>query len=74
MRSGRAFLFMAQRPRGKTLIQQSRGVPSAEKARWHELDGAGKRGIKREFFGLNATDEEAIAQRISDGIERQLKE
>lgn len=53
------------------MIQQ---VSSADKARWHELEGAGKRGVKREFFGLNASDEEALAKRISDGLDRQLQE
>jgi hypothetical protein len=57
----------------RTLIQQSRSVSSAQKAQWHELDGAGKRGVKREFFGLNASDEEALAKRISDGLDQQLK-
>jgi hypothetical protein len=59
--------------RGPTMIQQSRRKSSADKARWHELEGAGTRGVTREFFGLNASDEAAIAKRISDGLDQQLK-
>jgi hypothetical protein len=55
-----------------TLIQQSRRVPSAAKASYHELTGAGRSRVKREFFGLNADDEKAIDQRIHDEIDRSL--
>jgi hypothetical protein len=58
----------------KTLIQQSRAVPSAKKARWHEIDGAGKSRTKRQFFGLNADDELALEKRISDGLDRAIRE
>lgn len=61
---------MAKKSGGKTLIQQSRGVSSASKARWNEMDGK----VTREFFGLNASDEDALAKRISDGLDQQLKE
>lgn len=60
------------RQRAPTLIQQSRRLSSADKAQWHELGGT--RGVQREFFGLNATDEAALAKRISDGLDQQLKE
>lgn len=60
---------MAKRKAGKTFIQQSRSVPSIDKARWHELDGAGKSKTKREFFGLNADDEAAIYKRINDALD-----
>jgi hypothetical protein len=58
----------------KTLIQQSRAISSKQKAEWHELDGAGKSHVKREFFGLNRDDEDALEQRLSDGLDRQLKD
>jgi hypothetical protein len=58
----------------RTLIQQSRAVPSIKKARWHEIDGAGRSRVKREFFGLNAEDETAVYKRISDGIDKAIKE
>ena len=76
IRAGAGLLsFMAKKASGRrtTLIQASRRVSSAQKAQWHELEGAGKRGVTREFFGLNATDEQAIEQRISDGLDRQLQ-
>jgi phage gpG-like protein len=58
----------------RTLIQQSRGKSSKAKAEWHELTGAGKRKVKRPFFGLNRQDEDAITARIEDGLDRLLKE
>lgn len=57
----------------KTLIQQSRALSSRQKAEWHEREGAGKSHVKREFFGLNAQDAQAIEKRISDGLDQALK-
>ncbi len=58
----------------RTLIQRSRAVSSAKKAAWHELEGAGKSRTKRQFFGLNADDEQALEKRISDGLDRAIRE
>lgn len=55
-----------------TLIQQSRAISSRQKAEWHELDGAGKSHIKREFFGLNQSDEDALTKRVSDALDAGL--
>lgn len=66
----RPFLFMARR----TLIQRSRAVSSKAKATFHELEGAGRRKVKREFFGLNAQDEQALADRISKGLDDAIRD
>ncbi len=47
-------------------------MSSAEKASYHELDGAGRSKVKREFFGLNAQDEAALLERIEQGLQEQL--
>ncbi len=56
-----------------TLIQQSRAISSKQKARWHEEDGAGKSHVKREFFGLNEQDEQALEKRLSDYLDKAVR-
>lgn len=56
-----------------TFIQRSRSVSAEEKAQYHNEDGAGKRHVIREFFGLNPDDEAVIVAAIEAGIERQLE-
>lgn len=57
----------------RTFIQRSRSKTPAEKARFHQIDGAGKSKVKRLFFELNANDEAAIVNRIQDGLDAALK-
>lgn len=45
-----------------TSIQKSRNLSPLEKATFHQVTGAGKSRIKREFFGLSPTDIAAIEQ------------
>ncbi len=54
------------KPRGphQTLIQRSRSVGAAQKAQWHQVDGAGKSRVRRPFFGLTSADVAAIEQRV----------
>lgn len=59
---------------GPTLIQRSREVSPAEKASFHNIEGAGKRGVLREFFGIAPSDEGAIVDRIGVYLEKMLKE
>lgn len=61
-----------QRRRGpqQTLIQRSRAVPPSEKATFHQLTGAGRRGVLRPFFGLSATDEAAITDRVAAHLDQ----
>lgn len=55
-----------------TFIQRSRAESSEQKAIWHNVTGAGRSHVRREFFGLTeqeqesakATLERAIAQRL----------
>lgn len=49
---------------GRTLIQRSRAVHPAEKALFHNVTGAGKSKVKRAFFDLDASDEEALREEL----------
>jgi phage gpG-like protein len=55
-----------------TFIQRSRSVGAAEKATYHQLDGAGRSRVRRRFLGFTADDEAAILRRVEDGIRRNL--
>lgn len=65
----------AKRPRkkGRTLIQASRAVAPSEKAAYHTISGAGRSQVRREFFGLSASDEDAIVQRIAEFLDQSVK-
>lgn len=56
-----------------TLIQRSRRIPPSEKAAFHQIEGAGRRRVKREFLGLTADDERAIVDRVADWIDRVIR-
>ncbi len=62
----------SQKRRGATFIQRSRTVRPSEKAAFHDELGAGRSRVKREFFALNQADEDAIVQRVDDGIRRMV--
>lgn len=64
---------MARRRRGPTLIQQSRRVSPAQKAVYHQVQGAGKSRVKREFFDLGAADMDAIATEAQRRMTRTLQ-
>jgi len=49
-----------------TFISQSRGVSSEQKAMYHNILGAGRKGVIRKFFDLNTSDQSALR----DGLER----
>jgi hypothetical protein len=57
---------------GRTFIQRSRAVGAADKAAYHNLTGAGRSRVKREFFALSEDDEEFILDRVEDFIVRQF--
>jgi alpha-D-ribose 1-methylphosphonate 5-triphosphate synthase subunit PhnL len=61
---------MAKRP---TLIQASRNVAPSEKAAFHQVTGAGKSHVLRKFFGLSASDEAVIIDRIGDALDAAVK-
>jgi phage gpG-like protein len=64
---------MATRGPHRTLIQQSRRVSPSEKAAYHQVSGAGKSHTRRQFFGLSASDEAAIVDRVEQDLARRLK-
>ena len=55
--------------RGPTLIQSSRSLSAEEKAIYHNVMGAGRSRVKREFFELGTDDQQAV----KDGVEKLLK-
>jgi phage gpG-like protein len=62
---------MAKRA-GPTLIQQSRRIPAEQKALYHQVLGAGKSRVKREFLGLTDQDEKDIVDRLQKSIDRAI--
>jgi len=58
---------------GPTFIQRSRSKTPAEKAAFHQIDGAGRARVKRPFFELDRADEEAVVARINDGLQRAVR-
>lgn len=58
--------------RGPTFIQRSRSVASEEKAMYHTILGAGRRGVIRDFFTLGTDDEEVIGMALERLIATRL--
>lgn len=50
-----------------TFIGKSRAVASEQKAIWHDVTGAGRRGVVRHFFGIETDEDKAV---LRDGLER----
>lgn len=65
---------MPTQQRKATFIQQSRAVPASEKAAFHQITGAGKSHVKREFFGLSPADEQAIVDRIDQYLAQAVRQ
>ena len=63
----------SQGRRGPTLIQRSRRVPPSEKAAFHQVVGAGRSRVKREFFGVSPQDEEAIRLFADERVNRNVQ-
>jgi uncharacterized protein HemX len=52
-------------PSGRgTFIQRSRSVSPEQKALYHQVLGAGKSRVKREFFDISQADLMALAARL----------
>jgi hypothetical protein len=64
---------MARNRSGPTMIQRSRQKASEEKALYHQVLGAGRSRVKREFLGLTAEDETKISQRLAQHIGQQFQ-
>lgn len=58
--------------RGGTFIQRSRAIGAAEKAYAHNISGAGRSRVKREFFALSDKDLDFVEDRVVDFIAKQL--
>ena len=56
----------------KTLIQRSRAKRPSEKAAYHQITGAGKRKVKRQFFGIAPSDESIIFRTLDAALGRNL--
>lgn len=52
----------------------SRQVLPSDKAAFHQITGAGRSRVLRQFFGLSAADEEVITQQIAQGLDRLIEE
>lgn len=55
------------------MIQRSRSVSPSEKAAFHQVVGAGRSHVRREFFGLTADDEAVIVERVRKALEQELR-
>ena len=58
---------------GRSLIQRSRAVRPSEKALFHNVTGAGKSRVKREFFDLDASDQQALTEELKRRMTRNLQ-
>jgi hypothetical protein len=56
-----------------TFIQRSRQMPSEEKAMYHNVLGAGRSGVIREFFNVNDTESLALRDGLSTLVAARLK-
>ncbi len=52
----------------QTLIQKSRGISPQQKAIYHNLVGAGRSRVKREFFDMGAEDVTAVTEFLSSRL------
>ncbi len=64
---------MSKKRPSRTLIQRSRDVRPGEKALFHNVSGAGKSRVKREFFDLDETDVQAMTEELARRVTRNLQ-
>jgi hypothetical protein len=57
---------------GPTFIQRSRATSSEEKAIYHNVTGAGKSGVIREFFGASSDDQTVMVGELEQLIQLRL--
>jgi hypothetical protein len=57
---------------GPTFIQRSRSVSSEEKAIYHNVTGAGRSGVIREFMGLTPDDETTLGKTLEASIQSRI--
>lgn len=56
-----------------SFIQRSRAVSAAEKAYYHNVTGAGRSQVKREFLGISQADQKAVIKIVEDHIAQAIK-
>lgn len=56
----------------RSILRSSRAASPAEKAAYHTITGAGRSHVRRDFFGLSASDEVAIVERLDQQIAKAL--
>jgi hypothetical protein len=56
-----------------TRSQVSRDVRPSEKAEFHQIKGAGKKKVKRRFFGISPTDEVVITREVGTMLDKNLQ-
>jgi hypothetical protein len=61
-------------PRNFTFIQGSRGVSSEEKAMYHQVLGAGRRGVIREFLGLTDQESADVQAQLEEELQKRFEE
>jgi hypothetical protein len=60
--------------RKETIVRDSRAKSPMEKASYHNVLGAGRSKIKREFFALNAKDFDEIGKLLDSRLSKRLKQ
>lgn len=70
MTAAQAISGHKRRPRQDvgTIIARSREISSEQKAIWHNVVGAGKSRVKREFFELNEADKLALGVGLEKAV------
>lgn len=56
-----------------TFIQRSRSLGAAEKAEFHQIDGAGRSHVIRRFFDLSDADVDSITERLNVALDFTLQ-
>ncbi len=59
---------MAKRQAKQTLIQRSRAISPQQKAIYHNVSGAGRGRVKREFFDLAQEDLTAVTELLESRL------
>lgn len=61
------------RGKGLTLIQRSRAVGAEDKARYHDVMGAGKSRTLRPFLGLTREEAETVRARVARHLDEMIR-
>jgi hypothetical protein len=57
---------------GTTFVQRSRNESSEQKAIWHNVTGAGRSHVRREFFDLTDDERQAAKDALEGLIDQRL--